>query len=496
MEGLRIATLGSHQVLGEALSEIASHLGIEEFPCEMEGADHLILIGDVEAPETGQTDVTRILLLDDGVRITDARDRDGGVPSDLQEYGLCVVGASLALQEVLRIQGCMRQIDIVKAYVAVHYRIDARDAGEGFLAERDLQIRDRTGSSLPLFVKGREDGTGHLVVSGRLSDERVVRELLEEVDLESCLDSPEMQPSTLELRIPRQTGHVRGDATVAGVGGLGSWALGVFSRGLADSGSNGAGVGVTILDPDPEIELHNLNRQVLYSAKDIGRPKAGAAVDVLSGVIPEADFAWGIQSLGMPELETIISGSKGFEDDDEAVDLGVCDSILPSEELRERILSSGVILSGVDNLRSRAIISGMSSSLGIPMINAGAAGWSGQMDVIREGDGCMTCRYGSGIARDDRVASCQEDGEIPFSSIVTSTAIFGALQGLALMAALSERGRILSEWPGRILWGGRSNSVRVEMGRVRGVFGSGDDHLAHIREALGMDPEAVGDNSQ
>ena len=126
MEGLRIATLGSHQVLGEALSEIASHLGIEEFPCEMEGADHLILIGDVEAPETGQTDVTRILLLDDGVRITDARDRDGGVPSDLQEYGLCVVGASLALQEVLRIQGCMRQIDIVKAYVAVHYRIDAR----------------------------------------------------------------------------------------------------------------------------------------------------------------------------------------------------------------------------------------------------------------------------------------------------------------------------------------------------------------------------------
>ena len=71
----------------------------------MEGADHLILIGDVEAPETGQTDVTRILLLDDGVRITDARDRDGGVPSDLQEYGLCVVGASTALQEVLRIRG-------------------------------------------------------------------------------------------------------------------------------------------------------------------------------------------------------------------------------------------------------------------------------------------------------------------------------------------------------------------------------------------------------
>ena len=462
----------------------------------MEEADHLILLGDLEAPELGQADVTRILLLDDGVRITDAQDRDGGVPSELQEYGLCVIGASLALQEVLRIQECMRQIDIVKAYVAVNYRIDTRDVGEGFLADRDLQIRDRDGSSLPLFVKKREDGTEHLVVSGRLSNERLVRELLEGVDLESRLDSREMEPSKLELRIPRQTGSLGGDATVAGVGGLGSWALGVFSRGLADSGSNGSGVGVTILDPDPQIELHNLNRQVLYSTKDIGRSKAMAAVNVLSGIIPEADLAWGIQSLGMPELEIIISGSNDFEDDDETVDLGVCDSILAPDELSERILSSRVILSGVDNLRSRVILSGMSASLGIPMINAGAAGWSGQMDVIREGDGCMTCRYGPGIARDDRVASCQEDGEIPFSSIVTSTALFGALQGLALMASLSERGQLLSEWPGRIVWGGRSNSVSVEMGHVRGVFGRGDDHLGHIREALGIDPEAVGENSQ
>jgi len=108
----------------------------------------------------------------------------------------------------------------------------------------------------------------------------------------------------------------------------------------------------------------------------------------------------------------------------------------------------------------------------------------------------MTCRYGPGIAKDDRVASCQEDGEVPFSSIVTSTAIFGALQGLALMAALSEGGCVLNEWPGQVIWGGRSNSLRIKRGLVRGVFGTGEDHLTHIKEALGMGSGTVRDNSQ
>lgn len=488
LENLRVAAVGCHSGLSEALSSVASHLGIGSFPCHLDEADHLILLGDVEAPDTGPDDVTRILLLDDGVRITDAEDREGGTPSELQEFGICVVGASLAFQEVLRIQDCIRQIDIVKSYIAVHYRVDTRDAGASFLAERDLVITDRDGSSIPLFVRERDDGTGHMVVSGRMADEVAARELMMGMDLVSILDTPKAVPSTLELRIPRQVGSVDGDALVAGIGGLGSWALSVFCRGLADSGSSGKGVAMTILDPDPEIELHNLNRQVLYSTRDIGRPKAEAAAEVLSGIVPDADFSWGVQSVGMPELEGIFSDSLDSEDQEDLVDLDVEGSILCPEELADRVLSSDVILSGVDNLRSRAIISGIASSLGIPMINAGAAGWSGQMDVIREGDGCMTCRYGPGIAKDDRVASCQEDGEVPFSSIVTSTAIFGALQGLALMSALSEGESLLDEWPGQVIWGGRSNSLRIEKGLVRGVFGKGDDHLTHIREALGIVP--------
>ena len=79
------------------------------------------------------------------------------------------------------------------------------------------------------------------------------------------------------------------------------------------------------------------------------REVEGHGAVVLSGLF-EADLAWGIQSLGMPELEIIISGSNDFEDDDETVDLGVCDSILAPDELSERILSSRVILSELTTL--------------------------------------------------------------------------------------------------------------------------------------------------
>ena len=93
------------------------------------------------------------------------------------------------------------------------------------------------------------------------------------------------------------------------------------------------------------------------------RPKAEAAAEVLSGIVPDADFSWGVQSVGMPELEGIFSDSLDSEDQEDLVDLDVEGSILCPEELADRVLSSDVILSGVDNLRSRAIISGIASSL-------------------------------------------------------------------------------------------------------------------------------------
>jgi bacteriocin biosynthesis cyclodehydratase domain-containing protein len=65
---------------------------------------------------------------------------------------------------------------------------------------------------------------------------------------------------------------------VIGCGGLGCWAL----AGLAC-----AGIGTLVLVDDDVVALDNLNRQILYRAADVGRPKVQAARDALAAFDPE-----------------------------------------------------------------------------------------------------------------------------------------------------------------------------------------------------------------
>jgi bacteriocin biosynthesis cyclodehydratase domain-containing protein len=79
---------------------------------------------------------------------------------------------------------------------------------------------------------------------------------------------------------------------VLGVGGLGSWA----ALSLAC-----CGVGrLTLIDGDA-VELSNLNRQILFAAEDIGRPKAAVAATALRRFNPEMEVAPVVRTLGTPE---------------------------------------------------------------------------------------------------------------------------------------------------------------------------------------------------
>ena len=489
VSSLRVAVCGSHEILHQAVSSIASQLGIEDFPCDPESADHLLLLHDAVAPPSAEPKPsTRILLLHDGVRITGPEDLRGGSPSRLQLPGLSMAGASLAFQEVLRQHDCVRRVDVVKTHLTVQFRMDPRDLPAGTDPSGEFQIKGPDGSLIPLFCREWDDGTGHISLIGRMeTDSESTAALLQNVELiDKGASLGEDEAVTAEIRIPRQTGDVRGTAVVVGAGGLGSWALICFSEGLENAGHSGSGIEVAILDPDVEIELHNLNRQVLYTEGDIGFPKAFAASAVIEAKLPYADIVSGVQSVGVPELELIREGvSEGLEDDCDPLDIGIEILALPPSSICDILSRANAVVSGVDNLRSRAILSAISARLGIPMINAGAAGWSGHMDVLRPDESCMVCRYGPGVARDARVASCQEDGEIPFSSIVTSTALFGALQGLALLAALSDDPKPLASWPGQIVWGGRANTVTMVNGPSKGAFHDAESsHESHLVAAL------------
>ena len=89
-------------------------------------------------------------------------------------------------------------------------------------------------------------------------------------------------PYLAEFGPPADLQRGLGKATVAilGCGGLGTWALG----GLAC-----AGIGNFILVDDDVVEPSNLNRQVLYVADDVGRPKVRCAGEWVRRFAPKTN---------------------------------------------------------------------------------------------------------------------------------------------------------------------------------------------------------------
>lgn len=89
--------------------------------------------------------------------------------------------------------------------------------------------------------------------------------------------------------------------TIIGVGGLGSWA----ALGLACTG-----VGRLDLIDGDRVELSNLNRQVLYGARDIDQPKAAAAARAIQQFNPAVEvhpIARRLESTS--EVRELIAGS-------------------------------------------------------------------------------------------------------------------------------------------------------------------------------------------
>jgi molybdopterin/thiamine biosynthesis adenylyltransferase len=487
VSSLRVAVMGDHPILLSALESVASHLGVRNFPWSGDKPDHVLLLDDTVSGDKVFSRCTRILLLDDGVRITDITDNKGGTPSDIQLPGLAMIGASLGFQEVLRQNRCIRRIDIVKSHISINYRINSDFSGDTIDFAGQFSIKGPDGETVPFHAKRCTDDSGHISLSARIESNQLAESLLREIsltDIADCRGEEDRKPSVIEVRIPRQDGGITGTCVVAGVGGLGSWALHSISQGVSNFGSDGYGLELVIIDPDIEIETHNLNRQVLYSEVDVGSPKALAASTEIRRRLPMAETLSGVQELGMPELEMFINGhTKTSDSEFLEEDLGISLSSLPPEILHEALGRADVILSCVDNLRARTIISALSEHLHAPMINAGAGGWSGQMDIFHPKESCMVCRYGPSVGLDSRVQSCQEDGEIPFSSIVTSTAIFGSLQGLAALARLSVDGDLLGKWPDGFVWGGRWNKISSHANTFH-LADKGKSHLDHLLSAL------------
>jgi len=123
------------------------------------------------------------------------------------------------------------------------------------------------------------------VVEDATDDERIAENVFERFDRQLRYFSDiSTGPSASECQERLETSKV----AVLGVGGLGGWsALNLACCGVGE---------MLLLDFD-RVELSNLNRQVLYSEADIGRFKAEAAAERLSGFNSSIEIEARVQKL-------------------------------------------------------------------------------------------------------------------------------------------------------------------------------------------------------
>jgi adenylyltransferase/sulfurtransferase len=122
-----------------------------------------------------------------------------------------------------------------------------------------------------------------------------------------------------------------------------------------------AGIGHVVLIDRDLVELHNLQRQILYSEEDVDRPKAVAAAEILhtinSSVVVEART----NDLNVLNAEKLLTGAN-------------------------------IILDGTDNLQTRFLINDVCVKHRIPWVYAGAVGTGGMvMPIVPGRTPCFRC---------------------------------------------------------------------------------------------------------
>lgn len=159
---------------------------------------------------------------------------------------------------------------------------------------------------------------------------------------------------------------------VVGAGGLGS----PVSYYLAAAGVGTLG----IIDYD-QVELSNLQRQILHSTADVGRPKVESAKETLNRLNPDVQVNTYQNKLGQDNISDLLSGYD-------------------------------LIVDGVDNFAARFLINDACVMMGKPLVEAGILQWDGMIMTIAPGEGpCYRCVFPA-PPPPGSVPSCQEAGVV------------------------------------------------------------------------------------
>lgn len=191
---------------------------------------------------------------------------------------------------------------------------------------------------------------------------------------------------------------------VIGAGGLGSPVLLYLA---------GAGVGtIGVIDADV-VDNSNLQRQVLHSDNDIGRPKVQSAVDRMIGLNPFVTVRPYNQRFTQANAEALIA-------------------------------EYDLVLDGTDNFETRYLANEICVKLGKPLISGALSQWEGQVSLFDPANGtpCYQCIFPEAPAA-HLAPSCAEAGVVgPLPGIIGSIMATEAVKHIT-GAGQTLRGRML-----------------------------------------------------
>jgi len=432
VSNLRIFIEGLPIELNEALITLSEQLGIQNFPTSKEDAQ-FIIHGPNSSIKAG-TDTISVSYGADGVFL-DGRDSKQKIPS-LFEPAIATVAGCLCLNEVLRRSNSFLPIEIPKASVSVNLRVDTNSM-LGPLDELKFQIE---GSKTKTNILQTDDGSGQQRILMRLDDDDfLAKQLIERLRISNGRIASEPAYPVMEFNLPNPQKTPRGHITLVGAGGLGTWVLKTMIQGL-----NKVELGnleFLIFDGDMVIESHNLNRQVIYTEGDIGKPKAKAASDWLEQNLPNsnAKIAYCLKDHHLQRFETADlehNDSVSLDDLMEANDSNSPITVLNDTKIQQQLMNTDVVLGCLDAMRPRTLADLIAAKMDQPYINAGVEG----LDAIyREfKDSSLVSLFGKEIATTKSVTSCSSlDGDIPVSSIVLTNALVASFQAIAALQRLT-----------------------------------------------------------
>lgn len=180
-------------------------------------------------------------------------------------------------------------------------------------------------------------------------------------------------------------------ALIIGAGGLGS----PVAMYLASSG-----VGHLVIVDFDHIELSNLQRQILHTTADIGKPKVESAKETLEALNPE-------------------------------IEITVINKKLDEDALRKEVQLADIVLETTDNFESRFLLNRLCVEEKKPLVSGSVIRFEGQLSVFRcdqDDSPCYHCLYKES---DELGETCTQNGVLaPVVGIIGSIQATEALKVL------------------------------------------------------------------